>query len=137
MIISAESVNALLCVCAQTPAAVGRRVRGVYARDGGVSGQQEEGDLGDHPRWKGRSDERETFIRNIKDVVSHSCRGDSSALPPSVCSVCLRSRVSPRVPRCSSPCDGPATPLNSPPHPWPNLWPPATLRPTRTRGRAP
>lgn len=49
----AESWMTTCCWSVQTFAAIGRWVWGVHARDGGVSGQQEEGNLGDHPGWKG------------------------------------------------------------------------------------
>lgn len=55
----------------------------------------------------------------------------------SPCSVCLHLRVSLKVPHCSSPCAGPPTPPTAPPHLWLNLWPPATVRPTRTPDSAP
>lgn len=55
----------------------------------------------------------------------------------SPCSVCLHLRVSLKVPRCSSPCAGPLTPPTAPQHLWLNLWPPATVRPTRTLDSAP
>lgn len=90
---------------------------------------------------RGRPSWTERCVRARPRCVSHSSRASSGRRNnrlwcASVLSVCLRLRASLRVPPCSSRCVGPTTPRTTPPHPWPNLWPPATVRPTRSHDPA-